>query len=159
MCQAIRCHNGYPPRPAPSRRAGILAGRPAAYQEGPGGGTSASAPLIAGMQADAQQAAGTPIGFANPVIYRLYGTSAYHDVTDDPLGPGTELDAVLPDGLGGGQPELDTFGMDLGLSAAPGYDNATGVGSPSRHYFALLRQCPRKGMCRPVSAGDRSARS
>jgi subtilase family serine protease len=122
-------------------------GQPATYQEGPGGGTSASAPLIAGMQADAQQAAGTPIGFANPVIYRLYGASAYHDVTDDPLGPGTELDAVLPIGLGSGQTELDTFGMDLGLSATPGYDNATGVGSPSRHYFALLRPCLRQGLC------------
>jgi subtilase family serine protease len=122
-------------------------GQPATYQERPGGGTSASTPLIAGMQADAQQAAGTPIGFANPVIYRLYGTPAYHDVTGDPLGPGTELDAVLPDGLGSGQPELVTFGMDLGLAAAPGYDNATGVGSPSQHYFALLRQCLRRGMC------------
>ena len=29
-------------------------GQPATYQEGPGGGTSASTPLIAGMQADAQ---------------------------------------------------------------------------------------------------------
>jgi subtilase family serine protease len=122
-------------------------GQPATYQEGPGGGTSASTPLIAGMQADAQQAAGTPIGFANPVIYSFYGASAYHDVTDDPLGPGPELDAVLPNGLGLGQPELETFGMDLGLSAAPGYDNATGVGSPSRHYFALLRRCLRTGMC------------
>jgi subtilase family serine protease len=120
-------------------------GQPASYQEGPGGGTSASAPLIAGMQADAQQAAGTPTGFANPLIYRLYGTPAYHDVTGGPLGPGTKLDAVLPNGLGSGQPELDTFGMDLGLRAAPGYDDTTGVGSPSRHYFTVLRKGRRKG--------------
>ena len=73
------------------------------------------------------------------MIYRLYGTSAYLDVTDDPLGPGIELDAVLPNSLGNGQPELDTFGLDPGLSAAHRYDNATGVGRPSQHYFALLR--------------------
>jgi hypothetical protein len=52
----------------------------------------------------------------------------------------------LPNGLGSGQPEPDTFGMDPGLSAAPGYDNTTGVGSPDSHYFAL-RQCRRKGTC------------
>ncbi len=41
-------------------------GQPAIYQEGVFGGTSASAPLIAGMQADAQQAAGQPGGVRQP---------------------------------------------------------------------------------------------
>ena len=53
------------------------------------GGTSVSCPIFAGIEADAQQAAGHPLGFANPAIYRRYGTTAFHDVTDYPLGPGT----------------------------------------------------------------------
>ena len=72
-------------------------GQPATYQEGPGGGTSAACPLIAGMQADAQQlAGGAPIGFANPAIYARYGTRAYHDVTDQPLGSGFTPAVALP---------------------------------------------------------------
>ena len=53
------------------------------------GGTSLAAPVIAGVQALAQQARhGVAIGFANPGIYQRYGTAAYHDVTDHPLGAG-----------------------------------------------------------------------
>ena len=59
------------------------------------GGTSVATPVFAGIEADAQQAAGGALGFANPGIYYLdthfaYGTSnaAYNDVTDHPLGPG-----------------------------------------------------------------------
>jgi subtilase family serine protease len=115
-------------------------GQPALYQEGVFGGTSASTPLIAGMQADAQQAADTPIGFANPVIYARYGSRAYHDVTDHPLGPDAWLGAALPAGLTRIQPELETFGMDLGLTAAAGYDDATGVGTPAPGYFATYRR-------------------
>ena len=51
------------------------------------GGTSLACPTFAGIQADAQQAAGHVLGFANPAIYRRYGTDAFHDVTDHPLGP------------------------------------------------------------------------
>jgi subtilase family serine protease len=105
------------------------AGQAARYAEFPGAGTSMSAPLIAGMQADAQQAAGVPIGFANPAIYAQDGSLAYHDVTDDPLGTDVTLDAVMPG------PVLETFGMDLGLAATPGYDDVTGVGSPAPGYF------------------------
>ncbi len=112
-------------------------GQPVRYGEGVFGGTSASAPLIAGMQADAQQAAGTPIGFANPAIYARYGSPAYHDVTDHPLGPSSWLGAVVPAGFTkSAQPELETFGMDLGLTATVGYDEVTGVGTPAPGYFA-----------------------
>ena len=59
------------------------------------GGTSVSSPTFAGIEADAQQAVGGPLGFANPAIYYLdthfaYGTTsaAYNDVTDHPLGAG-----------------------------------------------------------------------
>jgi subtilase family serine protease len=108
-------------------------GQPAAYVEFPGAGTSISTPLIAGLQADAQQAAGSAIGFANPAIYGRYGTSAFHDVTDQPLGPAATLDAVLAGP--GSQPVLETFGLDEGLTATAGYDDVTGVGSPAPAYF------------------------
>ena len=116
-------------------------GQPATYQEGPGGGTSAACPLIAGMQADAQQlAGGAPIGFANPAIYARYGTRAYHDVTDQPLGPGFTPAIALPAGLVATVPILITLGMDEGLAATPGYDDVTGVGAPAPGYFASYRR-------------------
>ena len=116
-------------------------GQPATYQEGPGGGTSAACPLIAGMQADAQQlAGGAPIGFANPAIYARYGTRAYHDVTDQPLGPGFTPAVALPAGLVATVPILITLGMDEGLAATPGYDDVTGVGTPAPGYFASYRR-------------------
>jgi subtilase family serine protease len=114
-------------------------GQPAAYVEFPGAGTSISTPIIVGLQADAQQAARTAIGFANPAIYARYGTSAFHDVTDQPLGPGVTLDSVLP--ASGATPALlETFGLDEGLTATPGYDDVTGVGTPAASYFATRRR-------------------
>lgn len=108
-------------------------GQPASYVEFPGAGTSISTPEIVGMQADRQQAERAPIGFANPAIYASYGTPAFHDVTDQPLGPGVTPDAVLAEGAG--TTLLETFGMDEGLAAAAGYDNVTGVGTPAPAYF------------------------
>lgn len=92
--------------------------------------------IIVGLQADAEQAAGAPLGFANPAIYARYGTSAYHDVTGSPLGLGTTLAVVTPTA---GSPTLTTLGLDDGLSADPGYDNETGVGSPAESYFSSYR--------------------
>ncbi len=118
-------------------------GQPPSYVEGPGFGTSVSCPLIAGMQADAQQmAGGMPIGFANPAIYARYGTPAYHDVTDQPLGPGFTPAVAIPAGVYGTDPYLVTLGMDLGLAATPGYDDVTGVGTPAPGYFASGRRAP-----------------
>jgi subtilase family serine protease len=52
------------------------------------GGTSVASPIFAGIEADAQQAAGQPIGFANPAIYGLdaRSRSAFHNITDNPNG-------------------------------------------------------------------------
>jgi subtilase family serine protease len=103
------------------------------------GGTSVACPTFAGIEADAQQAAGHPLGFANPVIYQRYGTSAFHDVTDHPLGPGylaqvrnnytnpyTRTGPIVT--------YLRTLGVDgegaAALPAVKGYDDSTGVGSP-----------------------------
>jgi subtilase family serine protease len=106
------------------------------------GGTSVSCPVFAGIEADAQQAAGHVIGFANPAIYKRYHTSAFHDVTDHPFGsrhlaevrsnytdPSTKKGPLVT--------YLRTLGIDgegaAALPAVKGYDDATGVGSPARY--------------------------
>jgi subtilase family serine protease len=112
------------------------------YSEARYGGTSLAAPVIAAVQALAQQAqGGAPIGFANPGIYAKYGTSAYHDVTDHPLGAGTSLADVRVDYVNGFDASAGTvtslrsLGRDSSLSATPGYDDVTGVGSPAAGYL------------------------
>jgi subtilase family serine protease len=103
------------------------------------GGTSLACPTFAGIEADAQQAAGHPLGFANPVIYARYGTPAFHDVTDHPLGPGylgeVRNNYTDPDTKTGPViTYLRTLGIDgegaAALPAVKGYDDSTGVGSP-----------------------------
>lgn len=110
-----------------------------AYTEETVGGTSESTPLIAGIQADAEQALGHPIGFADPAIYERYGTRAYHDVTDFPLGPGTEIATVdapaLPLPSGEAPDYAVTLGHDTSLNATRGYDDITGVGTPTAAYL------------------------
>ncbi|HEY7432342.1 MAG TPA: S53 family peptidase [Streptosporangiaceae bacterium] len=103
------------------------------------GGTSVACPVFAGIQADAQQAAGGPLGFADPEIYQRAHKSAFHDVTDHPLGPG-HIAQVRNNYTNSAtkQGPLLTFLRTLGvngegaaaLPAVKGYDDATGVGSP-----------------------------
>ncbi|OON71379.1 S53 family peptidase [Streptomyces tsukubensis] len=116
------------------------------YDEYRIGGTSLAAPVIAGIQAVAQQEHhGIPIGFANPGIYQRYGTSAYHDVTDQPLGRGQGLAVVRTDFVNGVDDSegtttsLRTLGKDSSLSAVVGYDDVTGVGSPAGGYIDSYR--------------------
>jgi subtilase family serine protease len=105
------------------------------------GGTSLAAPVIAGIQALAQQAQGFPIGFANPALYDRRGTADLHDVTDHPLGPDSRLAAVRVDyrngvdGSGGTYTTLQSLGHDSSLTAVPGYDEVTGLGSPAPAYL------------------------
>jgi subtilase family serine protease len=113
------------------------------------GGTSVSSPTFAGIEADAQQAAGHPLGFANPAIYARYGTPAFHDVTDDPLGPGVQLAEVRHNYTDPYTREgplityLRTLGIDgegaAALPAVRGYDDATGVGSPDDYIQSFFR--------------------
>jgi subtilase family serine protease len=113
------------------------------------GGTSVACPVFAGIEADAQQAAGGALGFANPAIYYLdthfaYGSSnaAYNDVTDQPLGPGYLAEVrnnyTNPSTKQG---PLLTYLRTLGINgegadalpAVKGYDDSTGVGSPKNY--------------------------
>ncbi|MFI0896908.1 protease pro-enzyme activation domain-containing protein [Streptomyces sp. NPDC020983] len=106
------------------------------------GGTSLAAPVIAGVQALAEQARhGVAIGFANPLIYSRYGTPVYHDVTDHPLGQGKGLAVVrvdyanTVDDSDGTIVSLRTLGADASLHATVGYDDVTGVGTPAKGYI------------------------
>lgn len=128
---------------------GFLVGQTQAFPDGSFqyseyriGGTSLAAPVIAGVQALAQQARhGVPIGFANPLIYDRYGTGVYHDVTDHPLGRGQDLAVVRVDFANGFDAtdglltSLRSLGKDSSLSAVAGYDDVTGVGTPARGYL------------------------
>jgi subtilase family serine protease len=113
------------------------------------GGTSVACPVFAGIEADAQQAAGYTLGFANPVIYARYGTAAFHDVTDTPLGPGVKIAEVRSNlthaALDKGPQVyyLRTLGVNgegaARLNAVKGYDDATGVGSPADYVQSFQR--------------------
>jgi kumamolisin len=67
------------------------------------GGTSAVAPLWAGLVAVANQQLGTRVGFIQPAIYAAKAASTFNDVTQ---------------------------GNNGGFSAGPGWDACTGLGSP-----------------------------
>jgi kumamolisin len=67
------------------------------------GGTSAVAPLWAGLLALINQALGKPVGFVNPLLYQI-GTSAFQDITQ---------------------------GNNGYYQAKAGWDACTGLGSPN----------------------------
>ncbi|WP_055489733.1 protease pro-enzyme activation domain-containing protein [Streptomyces sp. TP-A0356] len=115
------------------------------YSEYRIGGTSLAAPVIAAVQALAQEAAGgQALGFANPAIYAKYGSKAYHDVTDTPTG--SELAVARVDfvnGLdasGGLATSVRSLGKDSSLKAVKGYDDVTGVGTPANGYVESYRR-------------------
>lgn len=109
------------------------------------GGPSLAAPVIAAVQALAQETrGGQPIGFANPSVSASYGSKASHDVTDDPTGSGlavARVDYVNGyDATGGLTTSVRTLGKDSSLRAVKGYDDVTGVGTPARGYVESYRR-------------------
>ncbi|MGW2930368.1 S53 family peptidase [Streptomyces sp. NPDC001156] len=115
------------------------------YSEYRIGGTSLAAPVIAAVQALAQEArGGKAIGFANPTIYAKYGSKLYHDVVDKPTGKDLAVARVdfingfdAADGLA---VSVRSLGKDSSLSAVKGYDDVTGVGSPAPGYVESYRR-------------------
>lgn len=106
------------------------------------GGTSVATPLFAGVQADAQQAQHSLVGFANPEIYlrdRRLGKTVFRDITDHP--GGQTFATAINGGTSGGvlHGQLFTLGKDYTLVARRGYDNVTGVGSPTAGYIESFR--------------------
>jgi subtilase family serine protease len=113
------------------------------------GGTSLATPLFAGIEADAAALAQSgQLGFIDPALYQLAGTAAFHDVTDSPRGRGVRIALARNEwansakGTGKVKTSLYTLGIDgLGaaaLQATKGYDNVTGLGSPTGKFAAAL---------------------
>ena len=87
-------------------------------------GTSAAAPLWAAVIALADQYAGRHLGFVNPALYRLArsraGHTAFHDVTT-------------------GTNTVESSSQTVtGYKAGPGWDPATGWGSPDAQVLVPL---------------------
>ncbi len=79
------------------------------------GGTSAAAPLWAGLVAIADQMAGRPIGFINPALYSLaeHHAGDFRDITQ-------------------GNNSVNQQNIQVqGYAAAPGWDPVTGLGAPN----------------------------
>ncbi|GAA2863982.1 serine protease [Actinoplanes cyaneus] len=111
------------------------------YDEYRIGGTSLASPLLAGMQAIANQKARHPLGFVNPLYYRELGTSALHDVT----APSTPLYEARTNFVNG----IDASGglsyilrqvdvQTTTIHSTPGYDAETGVGVPGEKFFSAV---------------------
>lgn len=100
-------------------------------------GTSAGAPFWAGLIALANQYADRNLGFVNPAIYRIGRSAlyrkAFHDIT-----------------TGDNTVELPSDTIE-GYQAAPGWDPATGWGSPDTQVLVplLARQTAHAGTARP----------
>jgi hypothetical protein len=86
----------------------ILGGAPSSF---PASGTSASAPLWAGLIAVLNAALGENVGFINPVIYALNG-AGFRDILPEPGAADNSLAGVT------------------GYPVTPGWDAVTGWGSP-----------------------------
>lgn len=94
------------------------------------GGTSLACPVIAGLQALASQGRRSPIGFANPLLYRLTST-AFHDVKSSNA-PDHPLAMMTVSGR-----TLITMDSDSSLTDTRGYDDTTGRGTPNGLVFQL----------------------
>ena len=134
------------------------------------GGTSLSSPLFAGLMADADQAARGSLGFVNPLLYHLDSgaqkSAAFYDilpagqqavVRNDYLNGENAEAGILTTarilGMEGateyfcdeenpetGECEAEMKKHPESLSAAPGFDSMTGIGSPGDQFIQELHQ-------------------
>jgi subtilase family serine protease len=112
------------------------------YGESDIGGTSLSAPLVAGMVAAAQQGQAEPFGFINPLLYELAGTGAVYDTL-----PLTGSSPALWRGMACGTWVCGAVTLALFDDQSPamfgyngqvtlaGYDNMSGIGTPNGQPF------------------------
>jgi len=112
---------------------------PGPYQTEETAGTSLATPLVAGLVADAQQGQQSTLGFINPLIYRLAGTPAFHDILPVTASmPQQDRDAWEPPSAGV-SPAVDVFDSQerayTQQLTAKGYDTMTGVGTPNGAAF------------------------
>jgi subtilase family serine protease len=118
---------------------GMLVGETQTFSDGKAygeyriGGTSLASPLFAGMTALRTQQAGGRLGFLNPSIYANAGSTAFKDVKGAPKDAGNvRVDyANAEDAADGLLYSVRTFNQDSTLSLAKGWDQVTGIGSPT----------------------------
>ncbi len=87
------------------------------------GGTSAVAPLWAGLIARLDEQLGAPLGFVQPLLYPLLGSGSFHDIDS---------------------------GDNGSYSAGPGWDACTGLGSPDGTALAAAVSPPATGSGAPA---------
>ena len=109
------------------------------YQQIVEGGTSGASPTIAALEADAKQASGHSVGFANPTLYALAHSAAIRDIS----APKRQAIALAPPsecyngGAGSGRC-LVTLGLDSSLHEASGYDDVTGLGAATSKFIEVV---------------------
>ncbi len=104
------------------------------YSEYRIGGTSLSSPLFAGVVAVSDQVKGGSLGFLNPKIYSLSGTSAFRDVNHGRAVTDGVVRVDFANGYNasaGLLTSLRTLNQTGTIFTRPGYDDVTGVGSPN----------------------------
>ncbi len=150
-------------------QSGMLIGLTQNYGPAPGhnhygqfkeGGTSLASPLLAGVLADVDSAAGGSIGFANPVLYHVWSTTpaAFHDVQpsshpkstavvrvdfantqDNSSGFNISVRAIDYEGV---ETFCDATGncesRNVTLNTAKGFDSLTGLGSVGPDFIAAM---------------------
>ncbi|MEU3648758.1 S53 family peptidase [Lentzea sp. NPDC034063] len=115
---------------------------PDGYIEYPSGGTSAAAPIIAALVADAQQAQGVErFGFLNGALYQMAGKAGMTDVKPVAAGVWTPYMVTyghvdVPGNQGSYLAEFD--GKPQSLQSGTGWDNVTGVGTPAAGFLTAF---------------------
>jgi subtilase family serine protease len=109
------------------------------YDEYRIGGTSVSSPIFAGLMALADQAAGSPHGFANSLFYANAG--AFYDVTSVKTAVARSNYVNGVDAGAGVAHLLRTFDDYSGSPTqhtGSGWDNVTGLGSPKSGFLTVF---------------------
>lgn len=124
------------------------------------GGTSLASPLLAGVVADSDQAAGGSLGFLNPEIYKVWKQTpaAFNDIVAPPnphtaavvrvdfantVDPASgyivsarAINYAGPETFCDGSGNCET--RNVTLTAGPGFDGLTGLGSVSPRFVSAL---------------------
>lgn len=112
------------------------------------GGTSLSAPLLAGVVAVADEYAGHSLGFTNPLYYQMQGKAAVADIRKpaSPI-PMVRTDYVNSlDDSAGYKYQLQTVDVQsTTVHTLPGYDDETGVGVPNGAAFVRFAKHATEG--------------
>jgi subtilase family serine protease len=109
------------------------------YDEYRIGGTSLASPIFAGLMALADQKAGHPHGFANPLFYA--NPTAFYDVGSVKTAVARRNFVNGVDASNGTSDFLRTFDDYSGSPTqhtGPGWDNVTGLGSPGASFLDLI---------------------